>query len=72
MDTVGDADELHDGDEVPPRRPLVTTEGLAVTSLSTPAASLLVPVISQVVTLVAAGFVALLTTDPTPSNVGGF
>jgi hypothetical protein len=51
MDTMGDADELYEHDDVPrPRRPLVTTEGLAVTSLTTAVASLLVSFISQFMT----------------------
>jgi hypothetical protein len=48
MDTMGDADELYDHDDVPPMRlPLVTTEALAVTSLTAAVTSLLVTSVSQ-------------------------
>jgi hypothetical protein len=48
MDTMGDADELYDHDDVPPpRQPLVTTEALAVTSLTAAVTSLLVTSVSQ-------------------------
>ena len=48
MDTMGDADELYDHDELPPpRQPLVTTEALAVTSLTAAVTSLLVTSVSQ-------------------------
>jgi hypothetical protein len=48
MDTMGDADELYDHDDLPPsRQPLVTTEALAVTSLTAAVTSLLVTSVSQ-------------------------
>jgi hypothetical protein len=48
MDTMGDAEELFDHDDVPlPRQPLVTTEALAVTSLTAAVTSLLVTGVSQ-------------------------
>jgi hypothetical protein len=48
MDTMGDAEELFDHDDVPPpRQPLVTTEALAVTSLTAAVTSLLVTSVSQ-------------------------
>jgi hypothetical protein len=48
MDAMGEADELYDDDDVPPsRKPLVTTEALAVTSLTAAVASLLVTGVSQ-------------------------
>jgi hypothetical protein len=48
MDTMGEADELYDDDDVPPpRQPLVTTEALAVTSLTAAVTSLLVTGVSQ-------------------------
>jgi hypothetical protein len=48
MDTMGDADELYEGDDVPPpRQPLVTTEALAVTSLTAAVTSMLVTGASQ-------------------------
>ena len=64
MDTVGEADELDNDDEVPPpRRPLVTTEGLAVTSVATAVASLLVPFISQFMTFLLANYLDLNNDD---------
>jgi hypothetical protein len=48
MDTMGEADELYDDDDVPAaRQPLVTTEALAVTSLTAAVTSLLVTGVSQ-------------------------
>jgi peptidoglycan/LPS O-acetylase OafA/YrhL len=48
MDTMGEADELHDDDDVPAaRQPSVTTEALAVTSLTAAVTSLLVTGVSQ-------------------------
>jgi hypothetical protein len=48
MDTMGEADELYDDDDVPPpRQPWVTTEALAVTSLTAAVTSLLVTGVSQ-------------------------
>jgi hypothetical protein len=60
MDMMGDADELGTDEEVPPpRQPLVTTEGLAVTSLATAVASLLASFISQFTTFLLADYLGL-------------
>jgi hypothetical protein len=48
MDAMGDADELYDHEDVPPQRqPLVTTEALAVTSLTAAVTSMFVTGASQ-------------------------
>jgi hypothetical protein len=49
MDTMGDADELYDHDDVPPmRQALVTTEALPVTSLTAAVTGLLIAYTSDV------------------------
>jgi hypothetical protein len=67
MDTMGDADELYDHDDVPPpRQPLVTTEALAVTSLTAAVTSLLVTGVSQYLAFLLAN--ALGLTDNSDSR----
>jgi hypothetical protein len=63
MDTMGDAEQFEDDDELPPPRPLLSSEALAVTSLAMAMASLFVTAVSQYIAFVLANYLGVENGD---------